>query len=106
MVQTLLEKGHAYESHGSVYFRLTSFPPYGKLSGLEQESLIDGYRVDTDEYTKESPKDFVLWKARKEGEDYWPAPFGDGRPGWHLECSVMSANTLEYRSTFTREAST
>jgi cysteinyl-tRNA synthetase len=94
MIQKLLEKGYAYQSHDSVYFRITSFPSYGKLSGLDQQTLIDGYRVDSDEYTKESPKDFVLWKGRKEEEDYWDAPFGQGRPGWHLECSVMSIQYL------------
>ena len=94
MIQKLLEKGFAYESRGSVYFRITSFPDYGKLSGLDATGLIDGYRVDSDEYTKESPKDFVLWKEKKEGEDFWEAPFGPGRPGWHIECSVMSIQYL------------
>jgi cysteinyl-tRNA synthetase len=94
MIRKLLEKGFAYESRGSVYFRITSFPSYGKLSDLDTTGLIDGYRVDSDEYTKESPKDFVLWKERKEGEDYWDAPFGPGRPGWHIECSAMSIQYL------------
>ena len=94
MIQTLLEKGYAYKSHDSIYYRITAFPEYGKLSGLDNQALIDGYRVDSDEYTKESPKDFVLWKGRKEEEDYWDAPFGQGRPGWHLECSVMSIQYL------------
>ena len=94
MIQKLLEKGYAYQSHDSIYFRITSFPSYGKLSGLDNQALIDGYRVDSDEYTKESPKDFVLWKSRREDEDYWDAPFGQGRPGWHLECSVMSIQYL------------
>ena len=94
MIQTLLDKGYAYQSHDSVYFRITSYPEYGKLSGINHDALIDGYRVDSDEYTKESPKDFVLWKGRREDEDYWPAPFGEGRPGWHLECSVMSTKYL------------
>ena len=94
LTQKLLEKGFAYQSQDSVYFRITALPSYGKLSGLEHQTLIDGYRVDTDEYTKESPKDFVLWKGRRENEDYWDAPFGQGRPGWHLECSVMSIKYL------------
>jgi cysteinyl-tRNA synthetase len=94
MTQKLLEKGYAYKSHDSVYFRITALPQYGKLSGLDKQALIDGYRVDSDEYTKESPKDFVLWKGRREDEDYWDAPFGPGRPGWHLECSVMSIKYL------------
>src|SRR3990172_2713156 len=94
IIQKLLEKGYAYQSHDSVYFRITSLPAYGKLSGIDSSGLIEGYRVDSDEYTKESPKDFVLWKGRKEGEDYWPAPFGEGRPGWHIECSAMSVKYL------------
>jgi cysteinyl-tRNA synthetase len=94
IIQKLLEKGHAYKAHDSVYFRITSFPGYGKLSGIDASGLIDGYRVDSDDYSKESPKDFVLWKGRKEGEDYWPSPFGDGRPGWHIECSAMSVKYL------------
>jgi len=94
MTQKLLEKGYAYQTRDSVYFRITSFPQYGKLSGIDKAALIDGYRVDSDEYTKESPKDFVLWKGRKEGEDFWPSPFGEGRPGWHIECSVMSSQYL------------
>jgi cysteinyl-tRNA synthetase len=94
IIQKLLENGHAYQAHDSVYFRITSFPGYGKLSGIDASGLIDGYRVDSDDYSKESPKDFVLWKGRKEGEDYWPSPFGDGRPGWHIECSAMSVKYL------------
>jgi cysteinyl-tRNA synthetase len=94
MISKLLEKGNAYQSRDSVYFRLTSFPSYGKLSGIDTGGLIDGYRVDSDEYSKESPKDFVLWKGHKEGEDFWEAPFGKGRPGWHIECSAMSIKYL------------
>lgn len=94
MIRVLLEKGYAYQSHDSVYFRITSFPGYGKLSGIDPGALIEGYRVDSDEYTKESPKDFVLWKGRKEEEDFWPSPFGEGRPGWHIECSAMSIKYL------------
>ncbi|PWT88650.1 MAG: cysteine--tRNA ligase [Acidobacteria bacterium] len=90
ITEKLLEKGNAYQSRDSVYFRITSFPNYGKLSGIDASGLIDGYRVDSDEYTKESPKDFVLWKGYKEGEDFWESPFGKGRPGWHIECSAMS----------------
>lgn len=94
LIQILLDKGYAYKSHDSVYFRITAYPDYGKLSGIDHQALIDGYRVDSDEYTKESPKDFVLWKGRRDDEDYWEAPFGQGRPGWHLECSVMSIKYL------------
>jgi len=96
MIRILLEKGYAYQSRDSIYFRITSFPGYGKLSGIDTSELIDGYRVDSDDYTKESPKDFVLWKGRKENEDFWPAPFGEGRPGWHIECSAMSIKYLGY----------
>ena len=94
IISALLQKGYAYQAQDSVYFRITSFPEYGKLSGIETQQLIDGYRVDSDEYTKESPKDFVLWKGKKEGEDFWPSPFGDGRPGWHIECTAMSVKYL------------
>lgn len=94
IISKLLEKGYAYQTQDSVYFRITSFPPYGKLSGIETAGLIDGYRIDSDEYTKESPKDFVLWKGKKEGEDAWPSPWGEGRPGWHIECSAMSVKYL------------
>jgi cysteinyl-tRNA synthetase len=94
IIRILLEKGYAYQSHDSVYFRITSFPSNGKLSGIDPSALIEGYRVDSDEYTKESPKDFVLWKGHREGEDSWPAPFGEGRPGWHIECSAMSIKYL------------
>lgn len=94
IISKLLEKGYAYEGQDSVYFRITSFKDYGKLAGIETSALIDGYRVDSDEYTKESPKDFVLWKGKKEGEDFWPSPFGDGRPGWHIECTAMSVKFL------------
>jgi cysteinyl-tRNA synthetase len=95
IIRLLLEKGFAYESHGSVYFRITSCPGDGRLSGIDTSGLIEGYRIDSDEYTKESPKDFVLWKGRKdEEEDFWPSPFGPGRPGWHIECSAMSMKYL------------
>lgn len=94
MILKLIEKGQAYISDDSVYFRITAFEGYGKLSGFDSSGLIDGYRVDSDEYSKESPKDFVLWKGKKEGEDFWPSPFGEGRPGWHIECSAMSVKYL------------
>jgi cysteinyl-tRNA synthetase len=94
MIRILLEKGYAYQSHDSIYFRITSFPGYGKLSGIDPSALIEGYRVESDEYTKESPKDFVLWKGKKEDEDFWTSPFGEGRPGWHIECSAMSMKYL------------
>lgn len=94
LIKVLLKKGVAYESKGSIYFRISAFPEYGKLSGLDNKSLIDGYRVDSDEYEKKNVKDFVLWKAPKEGEPYWDTELGPGRPGWHVECSVMSMKYL------------
>lgn len=94
MIRKLIETGHAYVSRDSVYFRLTTFPAYGKLSGIDTGGLIDGYRIDSDEYSKESPKDFVLWKGSREDEDWWDSPFGKGRPGWHIECSAMSYKYL------------
>ncbi len=90
----LLERGHAYESEGSVYFRISTFPGYGKLSGIDLDKARRGERVADDEYEKEDVKDFVLWKAAKPGEPSWPSPWGPGRPGWHIECSAMSMKYL------------
>jgi cysteinyl-tRNA synthetase len=86
----LLESKHAYESEGSVYFRIATFPDYGKLSGIDLSQARRGDRVADDEYEKEDVKDFVLWKAEKPGEPSWDSPWGKGRPGWHIECSAMS----------------
>jgi cysteinyl-tRNA synthetase len=86
----LLEKKHAYESDGSVYFRIATFPGYGRLSGIDLTQARRGDRVADDEYEKEDVKDFVLWKAEKPGEPSWDSPWGKGRPGWHIECSAMS----------------
>ncbi|PYV17975.1 MAG: cysteine--tRNA ligase [Acidobacteria bacterium] len=94
LIQTLLAKGHAYSSDGSVYYRVRSFPEYGKLSKLDFSGLRDGARVDSDKYDKDNARDFVLWKGWKEGEPFWEAPFGRGRPGWHIECSVMAMQCL------------
>ncbi|MBO5260634.1 MAG: cysteine--tRNA ligase [Coprococcus sp.] len=92
MVEELIEKGYAYEVNGTVYFRTRKFEDYGKLSKKNIDDLRSGNRdllvSGVDE--KEDPLDFVLWKPKKEGEPSWPSPWGDGRPGWHLECSVMS----------------
>ena len=92
MVKTLIDKGYAYEVNGTVYFRTRKFKDYGKLSKKNIDDLRSGNRdllvSGVDE--KEDPLDFVLWKPKKEGEPSWPSPWGDGRPGWHLECSVMS----------------
>nr|WP_226894930.1 cysteine--tRNA ligase [Luteolibacter marinus] len=96
MIGKLVEKGHAYASEdGSVYFNIASFPGYGKLSHLDKRELELGktqnVRANADEYEKDSLSDFVLWKGRRpeDGENYWSSPWGEGRPGWHLECSAM-----------------
>jgi cysteinyl-tRNA synthetase len=95
IMNRLAERGHTYQSDGSLYYSISSFPGYGKLSGLKLEGNMAGARVDVDEYEKADARDFVLWKAAKEeGEPRWPSPFGEGRPGWHLECSAMSMEYL------------
>ncbi len=94
MIAKLIERGHAYESEGSVYFRISTFPTYGRLSGIDLSQARRGERVADDEYEKEDVKDFVLWKAAKPGEPTWDSPWGPGRPGWHIECSAMSAKYL------------
>ena len=95
LMKRLTDGGHTYESDGSLYFSISSLPGYGKLSGLKLEGNVAGARVDVDEYEKADARDFVLWKAAKEeGEPRWPSPFGEGRPGWHLECSAMSMEYL------------
>lgn len=92
MVEALIEKGYAYEKNGTVYFRTRKFEPYGKLSHKNIDDLRSGSRelLVSGEDEKEDPLDFVLWKPKKEGEPSWVSPWGEGRPGWHLECSVMS----------------
>ena len=94
IVGKLVNSGHAYVVDGDVYFRVASFPGYGKLSKRELEQLKSGARVDVDE-RKESPLDFALWKKEKPGEPSWPSPWGNGRPGWHIECSAMSLGELK-----------
>ena len=94
MIAKLIERGHAYESEGSVYFRISTFPTYGRLSGIDLSQARRGDRVADDEYEKEDVKDFVLWKAAKPGEPTWDSPWGPGRPGWHIECSAMSTKYL------------
>jgi cysteinyl-tRNA synthetase len=94
LIQTLVQKGFAYSSDGSVYFRVDKFKDYGKLSKIDLSRIRPGARVDTDTYDKADVRDFVLWKAAKEGEPYWETPLGPGRPGWHIECSVMSMKYL------------
>lgn len=85
----LIEKGHAYEANGNVFFDVDSFPAYGALSGRSKEDMLDGVRVENDG-SKKNPYDFALWKAAKEGEIQWDSPWGKGRPGWHIECSAMN----------------
>lgn len=99
LIEQLIEKGHAYQSEdGSVYFNVPSFPGYGCLSHLDTRELRTGASgaVDSDEYDKDSVADFALWKARKkeDGANWWPSPWGEGRPGWHLECSAMCRHYL------------
>lgn len=91
--ERLIEKGHAYAVDGDVYFRVNSFKEYGKLSGRNLEDMMAGARVDVND-KKENPLDFALWKAAKPGEPSWTCPWGQGRPGWHIECSVMSEAIL------------
>jgi len=94
-VASLVEKGLAYRTDdGSYYFRIAKFPQYGKLSKRDFSGMLDGARVDVDEYDKDSARDFALWKAPKPGEAFWESSIGPGRPGWHLECSVMSMQEL------------
>ena len=97
MIERLLEKGFAYrEDDGSVYFNISSFPNYGKLTQINISAQQTGDRVMEDEYDKDAPQDFALWKGWKEedGEVVWDAPWGRGRPGWHIECSAMSSESL------------
>jgi cysteinyl-tRNA synthetase len=94
LIEVLNEKGHTYVSDGSTYFRIASFPRYGALAHLDAGGLKAGARVDVDDYGKDDPRDFVLWKARKAGEESWETPLGTGRPGWHIECSAMSMKYL------------
>ena len=94
LIRRLDEKGHTYESKGSTYFRIGSFPEYGKLSRLDASGIQAGARVEQDEYEKDELRDFALWKASKPGEPVWDSPFGPGRPGWHIECSAMAMKYL------------
>jgi cysteinyl-tRNA synthetase len=94
MIKGLLDKGYAYEKDGSVYFSIAKFPDYGRLSKINLEELKPGERIESDEYEKDSVNDFALWKNKKEGEPFWETEVGSGRPGWHIECSVMSSKYL------------
>src|SRR5579862_4104359 len=93
-IETLAQHGFTYESEGSTYYRISKFPEYGKLSHNDFTGIRAGARVDVDEYDKANARDFVLWKARKDGEPFWDSAIGPGRPGWHIECSVMAMKYL------------
>ncbi|HET8975499.1 MAG TPA: cysteine--tRNA ligase [Solirubrobacterales bacterium] len=94
LIEALIDGGHAYRANGDVYFRVRSFPRYGKLSNRDPDQMDQGEEAGS-EGLKEDPLDFALWKGRKEGEDSaWPSPWGEGRPGWHIECSAMAEKEL------------
>ncbi|MSO20627.1 MAG: cysteine--tRNA ligase [Acidobacteria bacterium] len=93
-IKQLQDKGFTYTSEGSIYYRIANFANYGKLSKIDVEGMMAGARVDNDEYEKADARDFVLWKAPKEGEPFWETEIGPGRPGWHIECSVMAGKYL------------
>jgi len=94
MILRLKAKGYTYEKEGSTYFKISQFHDYGKLSKLDVAGIKTGARVDVDEYEKQDARDFVLWKASKNGEPFWDSSLGPGRPGWHIECSAMSMKYL------------
>ena len=94
MIERLMDKGYAYVSNDGVYYRVAKFPRYGELANRNIEELEAGARIEVDEAT-EDPLDFALWKVAKPGEPKWPSPWGEGRPGWHIECSAMSQEILD-----------
>jgi cysteinyl-tRNA synthetase len=94
LVESLRERGHTYDAEGSVYYDISSLEDYGKLSGIDVESDGSVSRIESDEYEKDNVRDFVLWKGKKAGEPSWETAIGEGRPGWHLECSAMSMKYL------------
>jgi cysteinyl-tRNA synthetase len=94
LVHALERNGHTYRSDGSIYYRIASFPAYGRLARLDQDGIKPGARVDSDNYAKDDARDFVLWKATRPGEPTWDYGLGPGRPGWHLECSAMALRLL------------
>jgi len=94
LIEKLQQKGLTYTSDGSIYFRISQFPEYGKLSKIDLAGIQPGARVDVDQYEKENARDFALWKAPKPGEHFWETRIGRGRPGWHIECSAMSMKYL------------
>ncbi len=94
LIVALERNGHTYRRDGSIYFKISTLPQYGRLARLDRDGMQDGARVDTDEYSKDNPRDFVLWKASKPGEPVWDYGTGPGRPGWHIECSAMALRLL------------
>jgi cysteinyl-tRNA synthetase len=96
LIGQLMQRGHTYTAEGSVYFRIASFPEYGRLARLDLAGIRSGARVDTDKYEKDDARDFALWKLKSDEPPWaqWDAPFGRGRPGWHIECSAMSMKYL------------
>jgi cysteinyl-tRNA synthetase len=94
MIHALEQNGHTYATDGSIYFKISTFPAYGKLARLDHAGIKSGARVDSDKYDKEDARDFVLWKASKPGEPSWEPELPPGRPGWHIECSAMAAELL------------
>jgi len=94
MILALKERGHTYESDGSIYFKISTQPDYGKLAHLDHDGMQAGARIDSDSYAKDDARDFVLWKATKPGEPTWDKGCGPGRPGWHIECSAMALRLL------------
>jgi cysteinyl-tRNA synthetase len=94
MIAQLEQRGHTYRSDGSIYFKISTFPEYGKLARLDHAGIKSGARIDTDKYDKENARDFVLWKATKPDEPTWDPGVGPGRPGWHIECSAMALRLL------------
>jgi cysteinyl-tRNA synthetase len=94
MILALERNGHTYRRDGSIYFRISSFPEYGRLARLDRDGMKDGVSVDVDEYSKDDPRDFVLWKGARDGEPSWDFGTGPGRPGWHIECSAMALRLL------------
>ena len=96
LIELLIANGNAYKAEKSIYYRINSFPDYGRLSGMNLEKLAKGVRIDSDEYERDDFRDFALWKGwtEEDGNVYWESPFGRGRPGWHIECSAMSRKYL------------
>jgi cysteinyl-tRNA synthetase len=93
-IGALEERGHTYRSDGSIYFKISTFPEYGRLAHLDHAGIKSGARVDSDKYEKDDARDFVLWKASKPGEPSWDPGIGPGRPGWHIECAAMALRLL------------